>query len=59
MIYSYFTNDSGIRVKGKTFESMKAFINYAVKHPEMNMSASTVEVDLKDRAYSASPYFQS
>ena len=57
MIYSYFTNDAGIRVKGKTFESMADFYNYAAKNPKLQLSASTTEIDLLGRAYSGNPDF--
>lgn len=57
MIYTYYTNESGICVKGKTFETMKAFKEYAVKHPQCGLSASTVEPDLLGRAYSRHPEY--
>ena len=57
MIYSYRTDSNGLCVKGKTYESIKDFKAFAVRHPKENWCASTTEPDLLGRAYSANPNY--
>jgi hypothetical protein len=58
MWYSYYVNNAGVAVKGKTFDTMKDFIKYASKRPKMGLMVSNTEPNLLGRAYSADPQFQ-
>lgn len=55
MVYSYYVSTSGEWVKSKTFDSIKEFKEYAVKHPRECYACSTTEPDLLGKAYSEHP----
>ena len=57
MWYTSYTNDSGVIVNGKSFETLEKAKAWACKNPKVITHISNKEPDLLGRAFSANRAF--